>query len=381
MAEEQQVETVEVKTPTVNPFDDSNWADKPVEVEQKTEVVEEKKPTEEVKQEEFEVVDADVHLKTTLGYDSWEAAKEEIESLKKLREAASTKEEIKFINDRSRQLFEAIKEGKDEEVYEILDAKRKLSAVDKLSPSDILKLHIEQTNKNYKQVDIADVFEEKYAYPDKPIKGDMEEDTDFNIREQKWNDAKEKIDRRIERDAFTAKQELAKLNSELALPDIKKEAAPTQSEEDKQKELQRLEEVRSSYLKVLDSDYTKFNGFEVKVKDGEIEIPITYGVPDNQRVALKDELKNFDVDEFISSRWFNPDGSPNITQTMEDIYLLRNKGDVFQKIANDAGAKRLEHHLKNKSNIDVTNQNGKTFSPDGEKNEQVKMAEFFFNQS
>lgn len=382
MADEQKTEekTDIVETPVINPFDEKNWTDAPVIIEEKIEetkkeIVEEKK--EEIKEE---IIDADMYLKTTLGFDTWEAAKEEIESLRKLKETAQTKEEIKFANEQSQRLFEAIKDGKDDVVYEILDTKKKLSSVDKLSAADVLKLYIEQTNKHYKQADVADVFEEKYSYPEKPVQADVEDDDDFKARIGKWEEAKAKVDRRIERDAVTAKAELSKLNTELTLPDIKKDVDPKLTPEAQQKELERLEGIRTQYLKVLESDYSKFNGYEVKAKDGEVEIPVAYVVTDEQKSALKNELKDFDVDGFITDRWFNKDGSPNIMQLMEDVHLLRNKGDVFQKIANEAASKRLVQHLGDKSKIEVNGKTDKTFTPGGTKNDQQKMAEFFWNQ-
>jgi hypothetical protein len=370
-------EKIEVVAATSNPYSDENWAAEPtVQAAKKEEEKIEAKP--EIKAEEEETLDQKDWLKREFEVDDIEVLKTERAEYKKWKE--TKQEEIKFANEQSEKLFNALKEGKEDDVYEMLDTKRKVSAIEKLNSSDILKLHIEQTNKHFKREDINDVFEEKYSSPPKPVIGDAEDEDDFRARFVAWEETKGKVDRRIERDAVTAKADLAKLNAELTLPDIQGAADPKLTKEAQQKELERLEAIKAQYLKVLESDYSKFSGYEVKAKDGEVEVPIAYVVTDEQRSALKDELKGFDVDGFIISRWFNKDGSPNITQTMDDIFLLKNKGEVFQKIANEAATKRLVQYLDTKAQTDIGGKTDKTFSANGQKNEQQSMAEFFWSQ-
>src|SRR6185503_6570899 len=119
-----------------------------------------------------EIVDADEYIpqqiKENLGYESWDDAKAALAELKALKDAANTPAELKFANEQSKQLHEAILAGETDKVYEILDTQKKLSAVNDMKPADAIKLHIQQTNKNFKPVDVEDVFEEKYTYPEKP---------------------------------------------------------------------------------------------------------------------------------------------------------------------------------------------------------------------
>lgn len=321
------------------------------------------------KQEE-EVFDEGVYVKNNFGWDSAEAGKAELEELRKLKEAAKTPEEIKFANDESKRLFEAIKEGKFEDVYSLLHQRQTLSAVDNMKPEEVLKLHIKQTNKHFTQEDIDDVFEEKYAIPSKPVQDAGEDDDEFAARESEWNKQVAKIGRKIQRDSLEAKEVLSKLKTELVLPEIQKAADPN-AEETKQKELQRVEAIRESYLKSLDTDYNKFTGFEVVYKDEEVELPLTFGVTDEERVKMKDEFKDFDVDGFFTTRWFNGDGSPNVKQQMEDIYLLRNRAAVMSKFANEAGKQRLEAFLKAKDNVTIkTTTTQKTYEPINEQGQK-----------
>lgn len=308
---------------------------------------------------EEEILDPKDWLKREFDVDDPETLKNE---LKTLRDKAQTPSEIKFANEASEKFFNYLKEGKEDDVYSFLDTKRKLSTAEKLNAADAIKLQIAQINRHYTPEDIQDVYEERYSIPKKPVQAVDEDDDDYNARVNEWQSTVDKVNRKIERDAITAKQELSKLNSELILPDIKKEVAPENSEA-KQKELDRINELRAAYLSSLESDYKNFNGYEMKYKDEEVEIPVNFGISDEEKVALKTELATFDVDGFITSRWFDKEGKPNIAQMMDDVTLLRNKEKVLQKMVNEVGSKMKEHYIKLKANISVNGSQQQSFQP------------------
>jgi hypothetical protein len=271
-----------------------------------------------------------------------------------LREAAKTPEEIKFANEQSQKFFDLLKEGKEDDVYTFLDTKRKLGGADKMSAQEAIRLQIEMANPHYKPEDVADVFEEKYSIPEKPEQTLDEDDDEFAARETKWKAQVEKISRRIERDAVEARTALAKLNQDLVLPDIpKKQQADPKQVEAQQKELERLDLARQTYLQSLDSDYNSFDGFKAVFKSEDAEIPVSFEVQGDEKVQMKEQLKNFDIEGFAMSRWFHQDGKPNVKQLMEDMYLLNNRDKIFQKLVNDSGQKVLVENKKKASNIDL----------------------------
>jgi hypothetical protein len=376
--------TVEATMP--NPFEEASWA---TSLEEASEaVVEEKKEaaTEtEVKVEETATVTTEVitpnPIKEKLGFESIDEVEAE---LKRLRETAQTPAEIKFANEQSQKLFDYLKEGKEDDVYSFLDSKRKLSGAANLKAAEAIRLHLEMTNKHFSAADVQDVFEERYAIPEKPTQSLDETDEEYAVREDKWKASVEKINRKIERDAVVAKQELAQLTSELVLPDIPKKAEVGQAvSEAQQKELERIENLRNLYLTHLESDYKGFKGYNVVYKDEEVEIPISYGITEQELVAQKEQLKTFDVDGFIGERWFT-NGKPNVNQMQADVYLLLNKDRVFAKLANEAGQKRLAEHLKKNANVNINGSVASTgtFDPSkaSKKDENVAMAEFYFQQ-
>lgn len=270
-------------------------------------------------------IDENLLVKERLGYDNWETAKSEIEALK---QKASTPAEIKFANDQSKAWYEAILAGDIDKAVEIHTTQKQIAAVDKMTAPDAIKLHIQQTNKSYKPIDVEDVFEEKYSYPDKPVQGDVEEETDFAIRSEKWKAAKEKVDRRIERDADTAKQELSKLSAELKLPEIPKPATQAQTSEDELKEIQ-VEKAAAAefYSKLSPKDVEmvfKFNDEATKLAFDINYEPDADGF-DVAKAEATDLTKFFD-------NFYGKDGSPDRVKLLMEIYAGRN----IQKIVSEA---------------------------------------------
>lgn len=279
-------------------------------------------------QPEEKIVDADTYLTEQLGVKSWEEAKAALAELSQLKEAAKTPFELKFANDQSRALHEAILAGKTDDVYEILDTQRKVSAVSSMKPAEAIKLHIQQTNKSFKSIDVEDVFEEKYAYPEKPEQRTEELDNEFEAREEKWKAAKEKIDRRIERDAATAKTELSKLSAELKIPEIPK---PIVNEPDNQvdtKELERLDmETKAAYSKLSPKDIQMV--FKFNDEASKLAFDIVYE-PEKETFDESVSLAS-DMNAYFST-YHDKDGSPKRVEFLKDLYAGRN----IQKIVSEA---------------------------------------------
>lgn len=363
LTEDQKVETTKI----VNPFDDSSWSSTPTEA--KEPVVTTTEPIKpEPKEDDVQVLDANEYLKSQLGYDNWDTAKVEIDKLRKLQEQAQTPAEIKFANDQSKQFFELLKEGKTDDVYGYLHQQKQLERLEKLElakvedAAEIIKANLQFKHKDLSKTEIDFLFNKRYSIPKQPSQSLDETDEDYGSRVESWKlDVKEKEQEMII-EAKLAKPEFAKYRSELILPDIQK-VAP-QAQEPDQKSLEDLKVQRDNYLKQLEVGYKNFNGFETKVKDESVEIPIAFNVPDEDKVVYYNKLKEFDVVSYFGSRWFGEKGDANVQQMMSDLYLLENPGKVFQGMANNSASKRLDEYLKVKSNIKVDGTPQGTFQPD-----------------
>jgi hypothetical protein len=310
-------------------------------------------PQEETKVEEPssapQAFDSNQFLKERFGFESVEQAEEEF---KRFREP---KEEFKFQDDMSKTLFDAIKEGKTDDIYEILNQQKKIDKLisNELTPDlavDIIKTNIQNKYKDLTSDEVDLLFYDQYFVPLKPEQAYDDSDEDYATKVKTWQSQVDYLDKKMMIEAKVIRPELTKLKSELKLPDIYGEA---QQEAESREEVEKMQQARSIYERTLDSDFQSFSGFTVSVKDEDVEIPISFNVAEEERLAMKNTLADFDSDSYFGERWFAEDGKPKVQQMMADKYLLENYNKILQKVANEAASQRMLAHLKKTGNINI----------------------------
>jgi hypothetical protein len=370
-----------------NPFSDDNAPQVQPKIEEApiltNELAQEAAPPqqEETKVEEqaasSQLFDSNQFIKERFGYDSVEQAEQEF---KKLKEQPS----FEFKDDLSRTLFDAIKEGKADDVYEILNQQKKLERLTTGDlnidlASEIVKTNIKNKHKGLSDDDVDLLYYDQFYVPLKPEQGFDEADDDYAVKVKQWESQADYIQRKLMIEAKVIRPTLENLKSEIKLPDIYNEAG---REAEFQEEFEIMQQARSIYEKTLDSDFQSFSGFNVSVKDEDVEIPISFNVAEDERLAMKNDLTDFDSDSYFEGRWFTKDGKPNVQQIMADKYLLENREKIFSKIANEAASQRLLAHLKKNGNININ----QSPTPQGAKPdlnsteaERLRMAEWAFS--
>jgi hypothetical protein len=306
-------------------------------------------------QTDYSAFNPDSFIKERFGFDTVDEAEKEFMRLIEEREQAPN---FDFSDDASRTLFDAIREGKTDDVYQILNEQKRL---DKLTSSElttdiaaeIVKTNIQNKFKDLSADEVDLLFYDQFFVPLKPEQGYDETDEDYAGKLNAWQAQADYTEKRLMIEAKVLRPEIAKLKSEIKLPDIYNEAG---REAQYQEEFEYLQQARSIYEKTLDSEFQSFNGFNVSVKDDDVEIPISFNVAEDERLALKQELSDFDGEAYLENRWFNEEGKPNVRQIMADKYVLENLPKILQKVANEAASQRLLAHLKKSGNINI-NQN------------------------
>lgn len=338
--------TTEVKT-DINPFDEKNWVETPIVAEPKKEEKTELKD---------EVFDEDVYIKNNWGFDSAELAKKELERLRELD--GQKTEPLKFANEQSEKYFNALKDGKEDEIYNYLSEKKRFERIEKMEIKEakdaieIIKADLSYKYKDLTPEEIERQFARRFPIPKEPKQGESEKDDDFAERTADYKQKLSDLNQDMIIEAKMARPELSKFKNELILPDIKTNGKTEQSQE----ELAKIENDQKVFQEVFNREYKNFSGYSVKAKDGDVELPVSYGVTDEERNALKATVESFNPTEFLAKRWFSEkDGKvyPNAVQTMDDLYLLQNKDKIFQKIANEAAAQMAAHIRKTRSNTNV----------------------------
>jgi len=343
-----------------NPFSDETFVPRVEEVPtqnvENTEVQQQTQVQEQVQEsvQSNTTFDPNQFIKERFGYDSVEQAEQEFKKFKE----KPTETNFEFKDNVSKTLFDAIKEGKTDDVYDILNQQKRLEKLtsSELTPNlavDIIKTNIQNKYKDLTQEDVDLLFYDQYFVPLKPEQGYDESDEDYAGKVKAWQSQVDYVDRKMMIEAKVIRPELEKLKSELRLPDI---YGQEEMEAASQEEFESMQKARSVYEKTLESDYNNFKGFDLMVKDEDVEIPISFNISDEERTALKTQLSDFDVEDKFGNRWFYEDGKPNVKQTMQDLYVLENLDKILRKTANEAYAQAKLAYIKNSGNVTLNKQ-------------------------
>lgn len=355
-----------------NPFSDEGVAAPKLEKTETPVIPIEEKPVPAAKSEETDTVDADEFLAKETGWKSWDEAKAAKVKLDEYEKAPKI-EQAKYSPEDREKLFE--------DAYPILEAKKRLERVEKLDatkPKDaaeIIKLDLQYKNKEFTQDDIEFLFEDRYSKPEKPEQKEDQTDEDYVKAVAKWEKQVSNVDRKMVIDAKLAKPELSKFKSELVLPDIPKDLP--QPEQPSQESLEASKAIRDNFLRAVDTDFSKFDGFTTKVKDESVEFPVMFKVEDADKAEIKKLAQEMNVDEYFGNRWFDEKGNTKVEQMMSDLYLLEKRDKAFQGVANHAASERRKEIIKQNSNIKlngVTSQTNVQRPPEMEKKHKEEAA-------
>ena len=378
MQEQETIETA-VETPQneFNPFSDEGSVEVPVNVETIEQQVAQAPTQNSQNDDDDEIVDANDYLKKTLGFDDWESAKNEIESLRE-----KSKSGVKFDNEESEKVYKLLAEGKVDEVLNVIQEQKKVNklvneSITDSSAEDIIKYGLQLKNSNLSKDEIDFLYTKKYALPEKPSQEYTEEDDDYNQRLQSWQRQVDDKKKEMIIDAKLALPDLEKYNQEIKLPSIESQQAQQVSPE----ELEQLQKFKENYDISAKKALSEFNGYTFKYNDASVkDLEVSYQVDEQEKQAIDSAIKtfaerNFDANALLADLWLTEDGNINIKRMTEDLHLLYNKEKVLSKLINETGAKRFAEVLKQKSNIDTTSQPKGTFQPQADKTEYNKLAD------
>jgi hypothetical protein len=376
-----------------NPFDDSSWSSNPVAqgepVSDSSNVASDSTAYSSQQQNDEEVLDSNEWLKREFSWDSVDAAKQEIEELRKLREAQSSGvEEVEFENEESLNLFRLFKEGKQDEVYSYLETRRKLDNLiggdlNRDTASEIIKMNMQKSYPDLTKDEIEFKFNREFSIPAKPVQQDIETDDEYQERVDAWQSQVKNVETELMIEAKLAKPDLQKFRNELVFPEIENGQGfnePTQEELEAQKKF--VDHFKSSVNSALSS----FDGFSVSVKDEEVDIPLSYAISQEEKGIVAQQLErfadsNFDANVILAERWLDSKGDINTSQVVKDLALLLSEGKMSQKFVNEAASKRLAEHIRRTSNISLNNRAPQqTFSPES-KSDRDKQIEFIWKNS
>lgn len=338
-------------------------------------------------EDDEEIIEPDEWLKREFSWENTEQAKAELEELRQLRERQE-EQEIEFENEESLNLFRLFKEGKQDDVYNYLENRRKLdkllsSEVNKDTAADIVKLSLQNTYKDLTPEEIEYKFNREFGVPPKPVQQDIETDEEYQERLSSWESKVKDIETDLMIEAKLSRPELEKMKSELVFPDIDDGRAPSQLS---QEELEVQAQYIDQFKEIAAEQLLGFEGFSVSVKDEEVEIPLSYAISEEEKQYVAEQLDkfadaNFDANVILAERWLDDKGNIDTSRVVKDLALLLSEGKMSQKFVNEAASKRLAEHIRRTSNISLSSRAPQqTFNPES-KSELDKQIEYIWKNS
>lgn len=326
-------------------------------------------------------------LKEKLGYDDWDTVKADIDAYKKLKETPSSPAEVKYENEESKKLHEAIAKGDRKTVLKILadqDKVDRLSSVElnDNTAADVVKAAMQFKYKDLTENEVEYKFNKQFGIPPKPSQGVDELDDQYAERVLAWEDRVKEVKMELMIEAKTLRPELEQYKQKLVLPDIPSQAPASTPRT--QEDLDAEKKMKESFLQSVDETMKSFNGFSVSVKDKDVEIPLTYGLSAEEKTEVTSMVKgfaekNFDANSLFADRWVK-DGKVDTVKMVEDLSSILYREKMSQMYVNDAAAKRLEAYIKEKKKINVNETTTReTFVPDAEKTEMDRVREQAFS--
>lgn len=311
--------------------------------------------------DDTELVDANEYLKNTLGLNDWEEAKKVVDEYRQLKEKGS---DLNFANEDSKRLFEYLKEGKEDELYSFLSEKKKLEKlvsadVNETVAADIVKFAWQKKYSSLTPEQIEYKFNKQFAIPKEPVQTDLETDDEFASRKSEWEAKVKEVQMDLMIEANLAKPDIEKYKTELILPEIK---GSTKANEVTPEDREAFDKAKNAFLQSAKEIVDKFNGFEASVEDKDVKYNVNYAASAEEKTLVSNKIQEFaesgfDANALLAERWVSEDGkSLNVEQMVKDLSMLYNSDKVYQKMVTEAANKRIEAYLKEKKQINISEQ-------------------------
>jgi len=316
-----------------------------------------------------EILSPNEWLKRELEVDDIEVIKSERAQYKEWKEKGLTAAEIKFENEKSKQVHELLRAGKVDDVVEIYNTQKKIQKVlaadvNKDTAAEIIKLGMSLKYKDLTADEINHRYNKEYGLPKEPTQKSDELDEEFADRKADWQSQyNDKVTDMIIQAKLT-KPDIVSANESITLPELEKQAAAAY--QPTQEELDRYNNAVADFSNKVDDDLKSLNELSVTFKDEAVEITSAYALSNEEKSQISTQLKrfaeeNFNANSLFADRWVNKDGTLNVSRMTRDLARLNADEKIDQKFAQDAATKRLVQYRKETGNINVTGTSQQTF--------------------
>lgn len=345
---------------------------------------EEPKPEEKPAEPEEEILEPAAWLKSKWGWESEEDADKEIKELREMR--TKTPEQQKWENEQSKKIHELLREGKVDDVMDFYAKQKQIEKytsgeLNENNAADVIKLSMKLKYDNLTDAEIDYKYNKQYGFPRKPTDRDDLTEDENKARIDEWEERVNDIKMGRMIDAKLALPELQQAKTKIVLPDIN--ADGLSNKQPSPEDLAAFEKDKQSFLENSGKVISDFGGFNVQVKDKDVDYSVSYAPSKEEREAITNKFKEFaesgfDANSLFAQRWVNEDRTLNVGQMVKDYLRLQADDKALQKLVNDAAGQRLELYLKEKKNININETKEQMTVPSAKKDTSQILQENFW---
>ena len=300
---------------------------------------------------EEQIFDADEYLKNTLGFDSWDVAKTEIESLRQKANTSATPS-FKFENETTDSIFNLLQSGDIKGVHSILDKQLRIDSlinaeVNKDNAADIIKMGMQLEFKDLTPDEINYKYNKTFAIPREPKEESFATTTDWEEAHNEWKERVADIEMNKIIEAKVLKPKLTAAKSEIKFPQV----AQQQVDEGYLQYKKSLEErpqveaqIREIYSKITPEQV----GTKLPFNDEANKIAFEFQyVPDGESFGKSVDMA-LNVDKFLDT-FYTPDGQFDNQKFVSALHFALNKDAYLLEAMKQAKNATLKSQLPDNS--------------------------------
>ena len=255
-----------------------------------------------------------------------------------------------FKDEYTKQLYEALLEGKEDVLKSYLD--EKLKDYNSMSDLDVVKEKLQKENPNWTQKDIDAEIKYKYgkSFEFKSL-DDLYEDSKEYEQALEHNERVERSLNLLERDSRDSRLWLNEQKKSIELPKITKEA-PVEAQQPTEEEIQAM---NKQWYDAVEAEIPKLSDLNFKLGDEEV----SYKVTDEEKAEFVDKMKNFNAGEYFtkSRGWYDEQGNVNILKVAEDVRKLEKFDKILSSVATQLKTSAKKEVVAEIKNIDLSKGN------------------------
>ena len=317
---------------------------------------------------ETPLVDYTAFLKENFGVESIDEAKSQWQSLQELKTKQASPEAQAFTP-------EAIREAA--QILEKQDRWARLTEgeITKENAADIVKEHMKHRYSGLTTDQVNYKFNKQFGIPKAPVQLVTEDDDEFLIRKNEWNEQVANAEMELIIEANLAKPDLIKAKEELKLPNIQLQQSVVDEDYEAYKASSAAvsEKVNNILIPAIKALKESDVNLGIKVQDANNQLDFEVALTPTSEDFEKARQDSLSFDSFINKVCYDANGN-FLPQNVQKLILLYENYDKYaQSIARQAvNAERKRVVTKEAPHLADT----KDFNVNGEKSEFQKQMEF-----